>query len=164
MLACVAAAAWAAADAALTEDFERAERYYGEKDYMGALRLYRDVLERDPGGPFAAAAGLRVGMCNFALGEYSAAALTLDKFAEGFPTSPYLDDATFLAAQAYFRMGEYHRAFERLLRVTSFGEKGRYYKRAVRGIGNIADEALTAEQLHKRLEITTVRRKRPRYC
>jgi branched-chain amino acid transport system substrate-binding protein len=152
MLACVVAAAWAAADAALTEDFERAERYYGEKDYVSALRLYRDILERDPGGPFAAAAGLRVGMCNFALGEYSAAALTLDKFAEGFPTSPYLDDATFLAAQASFRMGEYHRALERLLRVVSFGEKGRYYKRAVRGIGNIADEALTAEQLHKRLE------------
>jgi branched-chain amino acid transport system substrate-binding protein len=151
VLICCAAAA-AATDAALAQDFQRAERYYENKDYVSALRLYRDVLERDPGGPFAAASALRVGMCDFALGEYSAAALAFAKFEEGFPTSPYLDDATFLAAQASFRMGEYHRAFERLLRVVSFGEKNRYYKRAVRGIGNIADEALTAEQLRKRLE------------
>jgi ABC-type branched-subunit amino acid transport system substrate-binding protein len=152
ILACVAAAAAAAADAPLSDDFKRAERYYDGKDYVSALRLYRDVLERDPGGPYAAAAGLRVGMCNFALEEYAAAALALEKFGEGFPTSPYLDDATFLAAQASFRTGEYHRALERLLRVVSFGKKSRYYKRAVRGIGNIADEALTAQQLRKRLE------------
>jgi branched-chain amino acid transport system substrate-binding protein len=141
-----------AADAALADDFARAERYYQNKDYLSAVRLYRDVLERDPGGPFAAAAGLRVGMCNFAVGEYAAAALAFAKFEEGFPTSPYLDDATFLAAQAYFRMGEYHRSFERLLAILSFGEDGRYYKRAVRGLGNLADEALTAPQLRKRLE------------
>jgi branched-chain amino acid transport system substrate-binding protein len=152
LLFAVAAAPAFAADAALAEDFERAERYYGTKDYLSALRLYRDVLERDPGGPFAAASGLRVGMCNFALGEYAAAAAALEKFEEGFATSPYLDDATFLAAQAYFRMGEYHRSFERLLAVVSFGKNCRYYKRAIRGIGNLADEALTAEQLRKRLE------------
>jgi branched-chain amino acid transport system substrate-binding protein len=150
LLAGVAAAV--AADAAVTEDFARAERYYEERDYVAALRLYRDVLERDPGGPYAAACGLRLGMCNFALGEYAAAALALEKFEEGFSTSPYLDDATFLAAQAYFRMGEYHRCFERLLRVVAFGKKGRYYKRALRGLGNLADETLTAEQLRKRLE------------
>lgn len=150
VLWCVAAAA--AADVTVADDFKRAERYYETKDYVSALRIYRDVLERDPGGPFAAAAGLRVGMCNFALGEYAAAALAFEKFEEGFPTSPYLDDATFLAAQAYFRTGESHRSFERLLRVVSFGKKSRYYKRAVRGIGNLADEALTAEQLRKRLE------------
>lgn len=148
----LAAAIAGAVDATVAGDFERAERYYESKDYASALRLYRDVLEREPGGPFAAASGLRVGMCNFALGEYPAAALALQKFEEGFPDSPYLDDATFLAAQAYFRMGEYHRSLERLLRVVSFGKKGRYYKRAVRGIGNLADEALTAERLRKRLE------------
>ena len=148
MLACVAASAVAGP----AEDFERAERYYESKDYLSALRLYRDVLERDPGGPFAAASGLRVGMCNFALGEYAAAALAFEKFEEGFSASPYLDDATFLAAQAYFRMGEYHRSLERLLAVVSFGKDCRYYKRAVRGIGNLADEGLTAPQLRKRLE------------
>jgi branched-chain amino acid transport system substrate-binding protein len=148
-----AAVAFAAeADGSLAGDFERAERYYGSKDYLSALRLYRDVLERDPGGPFAAASGLRVGMCNFALGEYAAAALAFEKFEEGFSRSPYLDDATFLAAQAYFRMGEYHRSLERLLAVVSFGKDCRYYKRAIRGIGNLADEALTAQQLRKRLE------------
>ena len=152
ILSCFAAAAAAAVDATLVADFKRAERYYESKDYVNALPLYRDVLEGDPGGPFAAAAGFRIGMCDFALGEYAAAALSFKKFEEGFADSPYLDDATFLAAQAYFRMGEYHHAFERLLRVVSFGEKGRYYKRAVRGIGNIADEALTAAQLRKRLE------------
>jgi branched-chain amino acid transport system substrate-binding protein len=146
------AAAALAVDAALADDFARAERYYGTKDYLSALRLYRDVLERDPGGPFAAAAGLRVGMCNFALGEYAAAALAFEKFEEGFRASPYLDDATFLAAQAYFRMGEYHRSLERLLAVVSYGKDCRYYKRAVRGIGNLADEGLTAPQLRKRLE------------
>lgn len=146
------AAAAAAADLALTEDFSRAERYYEDRDYVAALRLYRDVLERDPGGPYAAACALRLGMCNFAVGEYAAAALALEKFEEGFPTSPYLDDATFLSAQAHFRMGDYHRCFERLLRVVAFGKNGRYYKRAVRGLGNLADEALTAEQLRKRLE------------
>jgi branched-chain amino acid transport system substrate-binding protein len=151
ILICCAAAA-AATDAALAQDFQRAERYYANKDYVSALRLYRDVLERDPGGPFAAASALRVGMCDFALGEYAAAALAFQKFEEGFPASPYLDDAVFLAAQAYFRMGESHRSFERLLRVVSFGKDNRYYKRAVRGIGNLADEALTAEQLRKRLE------------
>jgi branched-chain amino acid transport system substrate-binding protein len=155
LAASLVVAAWAFAaetDAAPAEDFERAERYYGSKDYLSALRLYRDVLERDPGGPYAAASGLRVGMCNFALGEYAAAALALEKFEEGFSASPYIDDATFLAAQAYFRMGEYHRSLERLLAVVSFGDDCRYYKRAVRGIGNLADEALTAEQLRKRLE------------
>jgi branched-chain amino acid transport system substrate-binding protein len=148
----VAAASAVAADAAVAEDFARAEHYYGSKDYLSALRQYRDVLEREPGGPFAAACGLRVGMCNFALGEYAAAALAFEKFEEGFGASPYLDDATFLAAQAYFRMGEYHRSFEHLLAVVSFGKDCRYYKRAIRGIGNLADEALTAQQLRKRLE------------
>ncbi|HUU56376.1 MAG TPA: penicillin-binding protein activator [bacterium] len=142
----------ASAVAGPAEDFERAERYYESKDYLSALRLYRDALERYPGGPFAAASGLRVGMCNFALGEYAAAALAFGKFEEGFSASPYLDDATFLAAQAYFRMGEYHRSLERLLAVVSFGKDCRYYKRAVRGIGNLADEGLTAPQLRKRLE------------
>ncbi|MGD8718554.1 MAG: penicillin-binding protein activator [Candidatus Zixiibacteriota bacterium] len=152
VLALCAAAASAAADEALTEDFKRAERYYESKDYVAGLRLYRDILERDPGGPYAAAAGLRIGMCNFALGEYADAVLALQKFEEGFPNSPYLDDAIFLAAQAHFRMGESHRALERLLAVLAFGEDGRYYKRAVRGIGNLADEGLTAHQLRKRLE------------
>ena len=151
LLSCAAAFALAA-DRAVIEDFERAERYYAGEDYLSALRLYRDVFEREPTGPFAAAAALRVGMCNFALGEYAAAADTLQKFAEGFPDSPYLDDATFLAAQAFFRMGEYHSSLERLLRVVSFGKKCRYYGRAVRGLGNLADEALTADVLRKRLE------------
>ncbi len=151
LLSCLAVAALARAGE-VTADFGRAERYFYDKDYVSAARLYRDILEREPGGPFAAAAGLRIGMCDFALGEYAAAARVLAKFEEGFPRSPYLDDATFLAAQAFFRMGEYHRSLERLLRVVSFGEKSRYYDRAVRGLGNLADEALTAEHLRKRLE------------
>ncbi|NIT36058.1 MAG: ABC transporter substrate-binding protein [candidate division Zixibacteria bacterium] len=151
LLTCAAAAA-VAADRAVVEDFERAERYYAGKDYLSALRLYGYVLEREPTGPFAAASALRVGMCNFAVGEYAAAADALQKFEEGFPDSVYLDDAAFLAAQAFFRMGEYHSSFERLLRVVSFGKKSRYYGRAVRGLGNLADEALTADALRKRLE------------
>jgi len=140
-----------AADSAETQ-FERAERYFAARDYVSALPLYARVIEDDPKGPYAAAAAFRLGMCNFALGEYDGATAAFAKFEEGWPTSPYLDDAAFLSAQAYFRMGDYHRAFERLLRVISFGEKGRYYDRAVRGVGNLADETLTAEIIRKRLE------------
>jgi len=146
------AAAAFAADAGVADAFERGERYFAAKDYVSALQVYRDVLARDPGGPYATAAAFRVGMCDFALGEYNAATLAFAKFEEGFPKSTYLDDAVFLSAQAYFRMGEYHKAFERLLRVLSFGKKGRYYDRAVRGIGNLADESLPADHIAKRLE------------
>jgi branched-chain amino acid transport system substrate-binding protein len=139
-----------AADAAA--DFERAERYFAARDYVNAAQVYRAVVEADPRGPFAGPAAFRVGMCQFALGEYDAAVLAFKKFEEGFPTSAYYDDAVFLSAQAYFRMGEAHQAFERLLRVVAFGSGNRYYDRAVRGIGNLADQSLTAEQLRKRLE------------
>ncbi len=141
-----------AADADVVTSFERAEHYFAEKDYVDAIVVYRGVLERDPKGPYAEAAAFRIGMCDFGLGEYDAATLAFVKFEEGFPKSAYLDDAAFLSAQAHFRMGEYHRAFERLLRVLAFGKKGRYYDRAVRGIGNIADDALAADHLNKRLE------------
>lgn len=149
--ALAAAASWSA-DEAVVAAFERAERYFAAKDYASAIIVYRDVLDKDPRGPYAEAAAFRLGMCNFALGEYDAAERAFKKFEEGWPNSPYLDDAIFLSAQSHFRMGDYHRAFERLLRVLAFGEGGRYYKRAVRGLGNLADEALTAEQLAKRLE------------
>lgn len=147
----LAGGALAAAGDAETE-FARAERYFETKDFAAAARTYQAVLDADPQGPYAGAAAFRIGMCWFALGEYDAAVQAFAKFEEGFPKSPYLDDAVFLSAQAHFRTGDYHRCFERLLRTLAFGKKCRYYDRAVRGLGNLADETLSAEQLRKRLE------------
>jgi len=140
------------ADGDAGSEFARAERYFESKDFTAAAHTYQNILDAAPQGPYAAAAAFRIGMCWFALGEYDAAVQAFTKFEEGFPKSPYLDDAVFLAAQAYFRTGDYHRCFERLLRILAFGKGCRYHDRAVRGIGNLADESLSAEQLRKRLE------------
>jgi branched-chain amino acid transport system substrate-binding protein len=127
--------------------FERAESYYEEGDYVQAEGLYARVIEMDPGGRWAEVSALRVGMCRFALGEYADAAAALNKFEEGFPKSKNADGAVFLAAKAYYRMGDYTGAVERLLRVLSYGQDGRYYKRARKGIGNLYDENVSPGEM-----------------
>jgi branched-chain amino acid transport system substrate-binding protein len=131
------------------DTFNRAEKYYEQGEYVQAEGLFARVVEMDPRGRYAEVSALRVGMCRFATGEYSGATAAFNKFEEGFPKSKNADGAVFLAAKAYFRMGDYPAAVEKLLRVLSYGKNGRYYKRARKGIGNLYDENVSPGEMRE---------------
>ncbi|MCP4230377.1 MAG: ABC transporter substrate-binding protein, partial [bacterium] len=131
----------------IEQKFERAEKYFSEKDYGLAASLYLTVIETEPQGPYASFSALRIGMCYFARGEYNDAAATLEKFDEGFPKSRYRDDAAYLAARSYFEMGKNAEATRKLLYIIGYGEGNVYYRRSAKGIADIYDGAMAPDDM-----------------
>ncbi len=131
----------------IEEKFDRAEKYFAEKEYGLAASLYVSILEAEPQGPYASFSALRIGMCHFARGEYKDAAATLEKFDEGFPKSKYLDDAAYLAARSYFEMGSNVEAMRKLLYIVGYGEGNVYYRRSAKGIADIYDGAMAPDDM-----------------
>lgn len=138
----------APADAQSVEEiFARAERLYENKSYTLAMNDYQRIISVEPEEEMVAFCWLRIGMCNYHLGEFGLSADSFDRILVGYYYSQYTDEAAFLSAKAYFALGDYPTSTSRLLRVVYMGEKSRYYERAKRGIEDLLDTALSADEL-----------------
>ena len=129
------------------ETFKRAEKLYSGKNYSLAIKDYEQVIASGVEGEIIPLSYVRIGMCNYHLGEFALSADGFDRVLIEYSFSKYADDAAFFSAKAYFALGDYPTSAARLLRVIYTGSDSRYYDRAVDGLTNLTETALTAEEL-----------------
>jgi branched-chain amino acid transport system substrate-binding protein len=129
------------------ETFKRAEKLYSTKNYSLAIKDYEQVIDSGVEGEIIPLSYVRIGMCNYHLGDFGLAADAFDRVLIEYSYSKYADDASFFSAKAYFALGDYPTSAARLLRVIYMGSDSRYYDRAINGLTNLTETALTADQL-----------------
>jgi len=129
------------------EIFERAEKLYEHKSWTLAIDDYEQIISIQPDTALSALCWLRIGMCNYHLGEFGLSADNFDRVIAEYSFCDYVDESAFLSAKAYFALGDYPTCTARLLRVVLMGEKSRFYERAKNGIEDLIETALTADEL-----------------
>jgi outer membrane protein assembly factor BamD len=84
--------------------YDAAEKYYEEKDYKRANRLFEQIAPKYVGKPQGERVMFFLANTYFERGDYNMAGYQFERFVKSYPKSDKLPEATFLGAKSYYEL------------------------------------------------------------
>ena len=98
--------------------FQEANNYYFKKDYINAIRQFREIVNKYPTSIYIDNALFGLGSSFFELENFKDAIIVYNKIVDEYPNSSFADDALFRLGECYEKLGEFNNAitnYEKLI-------------------------------------------------